>query len=125
VTPIDVYKELYLRLVEWGRRTHGVADMPEHNAVIGLATLAMLNVASIFMLGELAWGRGALIPRSRISVVCAWLGLLALHYANLTRLGRQAAAADGSASRGQGMGLVVAYAIITIATYIGLLLARS
>jgi hypothetical protein len=80
MTFLGAYKSLYLSLVEWGRRAHGPRDLPEYNALLGLATVATMNFFSVIMLGELALGRGDLVPSPKIAALLIWIGLVVLHY---------------------------------------------
>lgn len=74
---------MYLRLVDWGRKAHGPQDLPQYNALLGLATLATMNLFSVAMVSEWAVGSRDLIRNPRVSAVVVWLAFLGLHYITL------------------------------------------
>jgi len=84
MTLFGVNQNLYLSLVDWGRKAHGPQDLPEYNALLGLAALATMNLFSVIMLGEMAFGRRDLVPNPKLSALLMWIGLVVLHWSCLS-----------------------------------------
>jgi hypothetical protein len=121
---LGAYKNLYLCLVEWGRRAHGPQDLPEYNALLGLATLATMNLFSVVMLGELAFGKSDLVPNPKISALLLWIGLVVLHYAILLPVARSGRVAEATPVGGTRMRTVLVYAIGSFVVFLALLSVR-
>lgn len=121
---LGAYKNLYLCLVEWGRRAHGARDLPEYNALLGLATVATMNLFSVVMLGELAFGRSDLVPNPKITALLIWTGLVVLHYVILLPVARSGRVAEATTVRGTTMRTVLLYAIGSFVVFLALLSVR-
>jgi hypothetical protein len=80
---LKAYERLYLGLVDWGLRTHGPEDLPQYNAILGLSTVATLNLCTLNMLCELAGAPGYLFPDSKLGAVLLWVGFVVLHAKSL------------------------------------------
>jgi hypothetical protein len=83
-----MYRFIFFRIYQWGRRVHGLRDLPEYNAILGLSMLATMNVFSIVMAAELASGRGATSENAKFIAVAVWAAFLVLHFVYLLRGGR-------------------------------------
>ena len=83
-----MYRYLFFRIYRWGLRVHGPEDVPEFNAILGLSSLALMNVLNILMAAELASGRGPKIEISKFIGVAVGATFLLLHFVYLVRGGR-------------------------------------
>ena len=125
MTLLGAYRNFYLSLVDWGRRTHGPRDLPEYNALLGLATLATMNLFSVIMLGELAFDRHGLVPNPRVTALLIWIGLVVLHYVILLPVARADNRVDEAKSvRGTKTRTVWLYPIATLVVFLTLLSMR-
>ena len=124
MTLFSAYEDLYLSLVEWGRKVHGSQGLPEYNALLGLATLATLNLFSAVMLSEAVLGARNLIPISKPGALLIWIGFVALHYLTLLRAPRPRASGPQRGPRRSKMWTVCLYALASVALYAALLSAR-
>jgi hypothetical protein len=125
MTPVAIYKSLYLCLVDWGRRAHGSSDMPEYNALLGLASLATMNLFSLLMFGELFFGKYALIPKQRIAGAGIWIAFAVLHYISLLPLAHKQRDGEHIDLPRTTMRSVLLYAALSLSAFFGLAIARS
>jgi hypothetical protein len=76
---LKAYERLYSGLVDWGLRTHGPEDLPQYNAILGLSSVATMNLCTLNMLCELVGDRGYLFPDSKPGALLVWVGFVVLH----------------------------------------------
>jgi len=80
-----MYRFIFYRIYAWGRRAHGLGDLPEYNAILGLSMLATMNAFSIVMAAQLVSGDGAVGANAKFIAVAVWLAFLVLHFLFLLR----------------------------------------
>jgi len=124
MTLLGAYKDLYLSLVDWGRKVHGYQDLPEYNAVLGLASLATMNLYSLIMLGEVALGRRNLVPITKLTALSIWVGFVVLHYVTLLRAARLGPVDRSKSVPGTKMWAVCLYGLVSFVAYLALLSVR-
>ncbi len=122
-----MYRFIFYRIYDWGRRVHGLGDLPEYNAILGLSMLATMNVFSIAMAVELVSGRGTSGGSAKFVAVVVWLAFLVLHFMYLLRGDRveqiREEFKDGpSTSAGNAVAWV--YPAASLALFFSLLLVR-
>jgi uncharacterized membrane protein len=122
-----MYRFIFYRIYDWGRRAHGLGDLPEYNAILGLSMLATMNVFSIAMAVELASGRGASGDAAKYVAVALWLVFLALHFMYLLRGGRVEQIREefeDQRSTAAANALTWAYPVVSLVLFFLLLLVR-
>jgi len=85
---LRAYRFLFYRLYAWGRRKHGLRDLPAYNSIVGLSMIGTMNVLSGLMAAETLAGLSLGRPGSRSMAVVVWLALLGLHARSLVWGGR-------------------------------------
>jgi hypothetical protein len=118
----NAYKELYLSVVDWGRRTHGSRDLPELNALLGLVSLGTINVFSMIMAIEFALGTKHLIAKPRAVALLIWLVLLVIHYAALVPAARRDNTSSGVR---RSVWIALAYAVVSVGVFLCFISARA
>lgn len=122
-----MYRFIFYRIYDWGRRAHGLGDLPEYNAILGLSMLATMNVFSIAMVVELASGWGTSGGSAKFMAVALWLAFFMLHFMYLLRGGRveeiREEFQDGP-STSAANAVAWAYPVVTLVLFFSLLLVR-
>ena len=123
-----MHRFIFFRIYRWGRRVHGLRDLPEYNAIFGLSMLATMNVFSVVMAAELATGRGGANENAKFIAAAVWVAFLVLHFLYLLRGGRVEQVCEEfedqpptSAATFVGW----AYPLASLVLFFSLLLARS
>jgi hypothetical protein len=122
-----MYRFIFYRIYDWGRRVHGLGDLPEYNAILGLSMLATMNVFSLAMAVELASGRAASRGDAKYVAVALWLAFLVLHFMYLLRGGRVEQIREefeDQPSIGAAGAVAWAYPVVSLVLFFSLLLVR-
>ncbi len=77
---VRLYSLIFYQIYAWGRRAHGLGDLPGYNAALGLSLLATMNVFSVAMATEFIPGGATIGANAKFIAVGVWLAFLGLHF---------------------------------------------
>lgn len=124
---MNVYRYMFFRIYEWGRRTHGISDLPEYNAILGLSILATISIFNAFMVTDLFFDQSFVTDHAKpIAVSIGFLSLV-MHYAFLIHGGRLQQITEefhDNAPARSGMTVIWTYPACTLFLYFLLLVIR-